>query len=101
LTMNALRVLASRLLGLFRKRRLDEALDAELRAHLQLTDENIRRGMNPEEALFKARRELGGVQQIKETYRDQQNLPLVESVAQDLRYAIRMVRKNRARSAFA
>ena len=62
--MNALRVLASRLLGLFRKRRLDQALDAELRAHLQLlTDENIRRGMNPEEALFKARRELGGVEQ--------------------------------------
>jgi predicted permease len=93
--MNALRVLASRLLGLFRKRRLDQALDAELRAHLQLlTDENIRRGMNPEEALFKARRELGGVEQIKETYRDQQSLPLVESLAQDLCYAIRMVRRN-------
>ncbi|MGA2430034.1 MAG: ABC transporter permease [Candidatus Acidiferrum sp.] len=93
--MHGLRVFASRLLGLFRKRRLDETLDAELRAHLELlTDENIRRGMNPEEALFKARREFGGVEQIKETYRDQQSLPLLESLAQDLRYAIRMLRKN-------
>jgi hypothetical protein len=43
--MDRLHVFAARLLGLFRKRRIDENLDAELRAHLQLlTEENMRRG---------------------------------------------------------
>jgi putative ABC transport system permease protein len=92
--MNALRVLASRLLGLFGKRRLDETMDAELRAHLELlTDENIRRGMNPEEALFKARREFGGVEQTKEVYRGQRGLPFLDALLQDLRFALRTLRR--------
>ncbi len=90
--MDGLRVLTSRLLGLFRKRRLDENLDAELRAHLQLlVDENIRRGMNAEEARCAARREFGGVEQTKEAYRDQRGFLLVDSVLQDSRFALRML----------
>ena len=93
--MDRLRVFAARLLGLFRDRRADENLDAELRAHLELlTEENMRRGMKPEEAHYAARREFGGIEQTKEAYREQRGLPLVESVLQDLRYGVRILRKN-------
>ncbi len=75
--MHGLRVMGSRLLGLFRKRRLDENLDEELRSHLQLlTDEKMRRGMTPQEAREAARREFGGVEQTKEAYRDQRGVLL-------------------------
>ena len=74
--MTALRVRARRLLGLFRTRYADETLDAELRAHLQfLTDEYIRRGLNPEQARHAAHREFGGIEQTKEAYRDQRGFP--------------------------
>jgi predicted permease len=93
--VDRLRVAAKRLLGSFRKRRIDENLEAELCAHLDLlAEENIRRGMNPEEARYAARREFGGVQQAKEAYREQRALPLLESLTQDLRYGARMLRKN-------
>jgi FtsX-like permease family len=93
--MDRLRVLASRLLGLLGKRRLGENLEAELHAHLQLlTEENIRRGMSPEEGDRAARRQFGGVEQTKEAYGEQRGLPLVESVVQDLRYGARILRKN-------
>jgi len=93
--MSRIRVLASRLLGLFRKRTGEENLDTELRAHLDaLTEENIRRGMNSEEARYAARREFGGVEQTKEAYRDQRGLPFVETLLQDLRHGLRTLRKN-------
>jgi hypothetical protein len=53
------------------KRRGEAELDAELRAHLEMAaEENIRRGMAPEDARYAARREFGGVEQVKETYRE-------------------------------
>jgi putative ABC transport system permease protein len=88
--MGALRVLASRLLGLFHRRRVEEDLDAEVRSHLQLlTEENIRRGMAPEEARHAARREFGGVEQTKELYRDQRGLSFLDTLLQDVRFALR------------
>jgi predicted permease len=100
--MGALRVLASRLLGFFRKRRLDEDLDVELRSHLELlTAENVRRGMTPEEARHAARREFGGVEQTKEDYRDTRGLPMLELFLPDLRYAFRTLRKNPGFAAIA
>src|SRR3989442_2329636 len=93
--MNRLLILFNRLRSLFRKRRLDEELDAELRAHLDaLTEANIRRGMSPEEARFAARREFGGLEQTKALYRDQRGLPFLETLLQDLRFAVRMLRKS-------
>ncbi len=92
--MLALRVLASRLLGLFRSRRVEEDLDAEVRSHLQLlTEENIRRGLSPEEGSSAARREFGGVEQAKEAYRDQRGLPFFDALVQDLRFALRTLAK--------
>src|ERR1700675_3092014 len=93
--MEWLQVMVSRLTGLFRRRALDAELDRELRVHLEaLTEENIRRGMNEQAARHAARREFGGLEQTKESYRDQRGLPFFETLAQDLRYASRMLLKS-------
>jgi predicted permease len=100
--VDRLRVLASRVFGLFGKRNSDEDFDAEVCAHLQLlTDDNIRRGMNPAEARCAARREFGGVEQTKEAYRHTRGLPMLEILVQDLCYALRTLRKNAGFAAVA
>lgn len=93
--MEWLRMLGARLRGLFRKERLDAALDAEFRSHLEmLAEKNIRRGMSPEEARYAARREFGGVEQAKEAYREQRGLPVIDHAFQDVRFGLRMLRKS-------
>ncbi|HLN01633.1 MAG TPA: ABC transporter permease [Bryobacteraceae bacterium] len=92
-----LRVLASRIRGLFSKRHLERELDEELRAHIEMaTEENVRRGMRPEEARQAARREFGGMEQTKEVYRDWRGLPLAETFVRDVRYGLRMLRRSPA-----
>ena len=51
--------------------------------------------MTPERARLAARRAFGGVELMKETYRDRRGIPLVESLAQDARYALRALRQHR------
>ena len=93
--MEWVRIFRARLRGLFRKRQLDVELDTELQAHLEmLIEENIRRGMSPEEARHAASRDFGGVEQAKEAYREQRGLPFFETLAQDLRYTLRMLLKS-------
>ena len=100
--MSRLREFASRIRGLFGKRRLDQDLDEELRAHLEmLVEENVRRGMSIGEARRAAGRSFGGVLQTKEIYRDQRGLPIVETFIQDIRYGFRMLRKNPSFTAVA
>jgi predicted permease len=80
--------------GLLGQRR-EEDLEAELRAHVEfLADENVRRGMPPEEARYAALRSFGGVEQAKEIYREQRGLPMIETLLQDLRYGFRMLAKS-------
>ena len=94
--MTRVRVLVSRLLDLLVSRRRERRLDEEIRNHLDLLrDQYIADGMAPAEAHRAARRTFGGVEQMKEAYRDQRGLPLVDAVAQDLRLAVRMMRRNR------
>jgi hypothetical protein len=65
--MTRLRVLLSRLIGLFRKGRLEQELDHELSFHLDMqVEENVRKGMSREEARYAALRSFGGVEQVKE-----------------------------------
>jgi predicted permease len=90
-----LRILASRIKGMFGKARRERELDAELRGHIDaLAEENMRRGMTPEEAHYAARREFGGVEQIKELYREHHGLPFLEALLQDIRFGARMLRKS-------
>lgn len=93
--MSKLRESVSRIGGLFGKGRRDRDLDDEIQAHLDmLVDENLRKGMTIEEARRAARRSFGGVIQTMEAYRDQRGLPMLEMLAQDIRYGLRMLRKN-------
>lgn len=92
--MTWLRVLASRLFGFVRKGRLDRDLDEELRSHLEMAiEENKCRGMSPEQARRAALLSFGGVEQVKETYRDRRGLPVVDSFAQDLQFSLRTLAK--------
>jgi predicted permease len=93
--MTWLRIFIQRLRGVFFKRKLERDLEDEIRSHLEMQiEENVRQGMSPEEARQAARRKFGGVEQVKEAYRDRSGLPLVESTLQDLRYAVRTLAKN-------
>src|SRR5512134_2450724 len=58
------------------------------------TEDNIRAGMNPQEARRQAMIRFGGVEAAKELHRDARSFPLLESFAQDARYALRMLRRN-------
>ena len=93
--LSLLRVLASRIRGFFAGHRLDEDFQRELAAHLDmLTEENIRRGLSPDEARRQARLRLGGATQLRETQHDLRGLPWLETLLQDIRFGLRMLRKN-------
>ncbi|NDQ56990.1 MAG: ABC transporter permease [Acidipila sp.] len=90
------RVFIHRVAALFGpRRRLEDDLDAELRAHVEMAvEQNLRKGMTAEAARREALRHFGGVDQIKEIYRDQRGMPMVETALQDIRYGFRMLRRN-------
>ena len=93
--MSRMRVITSRLAALLRKQKLERQLGEELRAHLEmLTEENLRRGVSLEEARYAALRSFGGVEQARESYREQRGLPMMETLAQDVRYALRQLRRS-------
>src|SRR5688500_11155931 len=93
--MRRLRELILRLAGLFDKQRKDGELDEEIESHVQMhIEDNLRMGMTPEEARREAIIRLGGIESMKEAYRDQRGLPTVETLWQDIRYGARMLRKN-------
>ena len=80
---------------IFRQRQADAELDEELRAHLTLMiDQKIAEGMGPEEARRAARIELGGVEQIKEEVRAVRTGAWLETLLQDVRFGLRMLRKS-------
>ena len=93
--MRTLRSFLARVRGLLRSRRLDRELDDELAFHLQMhIDDNRRLGMSPEEARRAAMIKLGGVEQVKSAYRDRRGIPVLETTLQDLRFALRLMRRS-------
>src|SRR5918994_5631637 len=73
----------------------DRDLDRELKAHLELEAEEQRQsGLPPDEARYAARRVLGNTTLIKEDTRAMWGGRWIESLFQDLRHALRMMRKN-------
>jgi MacB-like periplasmic core domain len=90
-----LRVFMHRLRGLFLKRKLEQELEDEICAHLEMQiEENLRQGMSPEEARYRALRKFGGVEQVKESYRDRRGLAVVDEPLRDLRYALRILSRS-------
>lgn len=78
-------------LGMLRHRgRLEKGLDEEIRFHLEeQAAKLVRQGMTPAEARRAARLAFGGLDETKEAVRDEVQLPLVEDLVRDLRYAVR------------
>ena len=88
-------MIARKLRSLFRRNRVDRELDAELRFHLERQIEaNIAAGMPPAEARTAAVRLFGGVEQVKEECRDARDVALLDALAQDIRYGMRMMRRS-------
>ena len=93
--MTRLRIFSHRLLGLFLRRKLERELEEEIRSHLEMQiEDNLRQGMSLEDARRAARLRFGGVEEVKEVYRDKSRLRWIESLWQDLRYGARMLMKN-------
>jgi len=93
--MPALRALFHRIAGLFGRQRREREFGAELEANLQLhIEDNLRRGLAPAEARRQALIALGGLEAAKEAHRDRRGLPFLDALSQDLRFALRMLRKN-------
>src|SRR5262245_12702149 len=92
--MAMLKQLRLRLRALFFKPKMEDELQAELQFHLEREiEENIARGMTPEDARYAAIRSFGGVERVKEESRDVRGVRLLEDVWQDLRYGARMLLK--------
>jgi predicted permease len=79
----------------FRRQYWDEERARELEAYLEVeTDENIARGMSPQEARYAASRKLGNTTLIREEIYYMNSLGWVETLWQDIRYGVRMLAKN-------
>jgi hypothetical protein len=84
----------ARMKGLFAREKQDRELNEELLAHLEmLVEEKRRQGMTEEQARHAARLHLGGIAQTEDVYREARGLHFVETFLQDLRYAVRMLRR--------
>jgi macrolide transport system ATP-binding/permease protein len=84
-----------RLRSIFDKDRAELDLSEELQFHLQnQIDEYVAQGMNPKGARHAAFRSMGGIEQAKEECRDARRVNVVESLIQDLRYGLRMLRRS-------
>jgi len=100
--MSRVRPWFARLGGLFGKERRDRELEAELASHLEMhMEDNIRAGMEPPEARRRAVLDLGGVEQTKENYREQRGVLWLDSLIRDVRFGLRMLRKNPGSTAVA
>lgn len=93
--MRQLRALSRRIAGLLRQRTSEQDFGSELESHVQLhIADNLRSGMMPHEARRRALIKLGGFEQTKELYSERKGLPMIETLFQDFRYALRSLGKS-------
>ena len=78
-----------------RRKRMMEGLDQDIREHIAMeTQDNIERGMSPEEARYAAMRKFGNVTRVKEETREVWSLVWLEQLLQDIHFGFRMLRKS-------
>src|SRR5216683_5056334 len=83
-----------RLRSLFRRKTVDAEVEEELRFHFdKQVSKFVQSGLTPAEAKRRARLEFGGMEQIKEEHRDVRGVSFVETLMQDLHYAVRQLLK--------
>ena len=93
--MSSLRRFLTRLLNSATRRAQDERLREEIEEHIALqTAENLRAGLSPIEARRQAMLKFGAVEAMKQDYRAERGLPLIEDFLLDLRFALRMLHKS-------
>ena len=93
--MTWLRTLASRLAAIARWRVNDREIDDEIASHLEeATDDYVTRGLSRDEARLAARRDFGGITQVKEVHREVRSLTWPDSVGQDVKYSLRRLIKD-------
>ena len=93
--MRTLLVWFRRLRGMLDRDRRERDMHEEIEAHLLMhIDDNRRAGMSLEEARRVALVKLGGIEQVREQYRDGSGLPAIEDVLKDIRFALRMMRRS-------
>lgn len=81
--------------ALFRRDELERELDAELRFHLESeTAQNLRNGVNPDDAHYSALKSFSTIERSKEECREARGVRLIEELLQDLRYGRRLLAKN-------
>ena len=90
-----------RLRSIFRRRQVERELDEELQFHLdQKTEEGIAEGLPPQEARERALRAMGGLEQKKEEIRDARRVHWLTDFVDDVRYAVRSLRRTPGLTAF-
>jgi macrolide transport system ATP-binding/permease protein len=100
--MPQVRAWFSQFVGLFCKNRRDAEMAEEIQQHVDLlTERNIAAGMSPQDALNAALKEFGGVEQIKETAREQRVWRWADEFIQDARFGARMLLRTPAFSILA
>ena len=83
------RAAVARLQALYRRRKLDRELDDEILAHLELAERDaIAAGLKPEEARQSARRNFGGIEEMKEDHRDRRSVRWMENLLRDFRFGM-------------
>lgn len=90
-----LRDIVLRLRGLTQRGGIERRLDDEMGFHLDmLTEKHVRAGLSAAEARRTALATFGGTERFKDDARDEYRSRLVDEVGQDIRYALRIVRRN-------
>lgn len=93
--MRQLRALWMRVRGMFRGRQSEDDFSSELESHVQMhIEDNLRSGMTTEQARRRALVTLGGLEQARQAYRERKGLPWLETLCQDIRFGLRMLRKH-------
>jgi putative ABC transport system permease protein len=93
--LSNLRAAAHRIAGFLTRGKVEKDFRQEIEEHIALlTEENMQRGMDPQEARYSALRSFGGVTQVAASHREHSGLPLLESLGQDVRFALRLMRRS-------